>query len=623
MGTLLRKEFRALVPITVLVVALAVMDDVIVLCTGFPDQKPLSTFLDPKEELPVLALGTAIVSLILAFGLLVRESDEGTLAFLDGLPVTRTRVFVAKVLATLMIMTLSLFLEFAGAAVFDRLSRDSLSAAFPWRIFATGFGLNWVVGFAVLGLVLALSFLRRWLFLVLGILAWAFLLLDQWRMPHLAWLNPFRLAHPEIEGGQWLVSPAHLAVQLALGSGGLLLAFAGFHLTGDRSRRLAEKFRQSRVASIFAVLGIIAIPGVWLGFFLRLAAQSETAEAPARPADRVVQRETPHYAFIFRQGQSADLEKLLARSDAVHARVAAFFETTPLPQPITVDTTSEIARHNAGQAFWKKIRMDLAPGDDANENAAVLGHETAHVYLDHLSEYRLASTFPSTRFFHEGVATYLEHHFFRSPEELAQLRRTAAIAHAWAPVEFADLAKDAEWSRKRDRDLVYPLGELFCAALIQTCGDAAPGTVARAFARRGAPKDLTGVTLWQDTLQASGYTLERVLAAWRAELDRFVTAESDFIESIPRLRATVAATPDEISVAPVFPGKAAGQLVCVTRPRADAAEYEHDYWVPRGDGVIRIPRRQFAGPAFWYQLGWRVEATTLPIYEPWVEAPLR
>src|SRR5688572_20430534 len=209
MGTLLRKEFWALVPIIVLLVVLAVMDDVLILCTGFPDQKPLSTFLDPKEELPVLALGTAIVSLILAFGLLVRESDEGTLPFLDGLPVTRTRVFVAKVFATLMIMTLSVVIEFGTAAAFDRLSRDSLSAPFPWLIFATGFGLNWVVGFTVLGFVLALSFLRRWLFLVLGILAWAYLLLDQWRVPNLDWLNPFRLAHPAIEGGQWLVSPAH------------------------------------------------------------------------------------------------------------------------------------------------------------------------------------------------------------------------------------------------------------------------------------------------------------------------------------------------------------------------------------------------------------------------------
>ena len=623
MGTLLRKEFRALVPIIVLVVVLAVMDDLLVLCTEFPDQKPLSTFLDPKEELPVLALGTATISLILAFGLLVRESDEGTLAFLDALPVTRTRVFSAKVFATLVIMTFSVMIEFGGAAIFDLLSRNSLSAPFPWRVFATGFAVNWVVGFAVIGFVLALSFLRRWLFLVLGILAWAYLLLDQWRLPNLAWLNPFRLAHPTIEGGRWLVSPAHLAVQLAIGFGGLMLAFAGFQLTGDRSRRLVEKFRQNRAAGVFAALGLIAIPAVWLGFFLQLAAESQTGHSPARPADLVTHRESAHYAFIFRQGQSADLEKLLAASDAIHTRVASFFGVTGLAEPITVDMTSEIARHNAGQAFWKKIRMDLASGEEANENVAVLAHETAHVYLDQLSEYRLASAFPSTRFFHEGVASYLEHHFFRSPEELAQLRRTAAIAHAWMPVQFADLAKDLEWSRQRDRNLVYPLGELFCAALVQTCGDAAPATVARAFARRGAPKDLTGATLWQDTLQAAGYSLERVLAAWHRELEGLVVAERLFIESIPRLRATVTATPGEIMIAPVFSGKEPGKLVCVTRPRDDAAEYEHDDWVPGRDGVIRIPRRQFAGPAFWYQLGWRVEAAALPIYEPWIEAPLR
>jgi hypothetical protein len=361
---------------------------------------------------------------------------------------------------------------------------------------------------------------------------------------------------------------------------------------------------------------------VWFAFFLRLAWNSGAGQTEPRPADLVAHRETAHYAFIFRRGESADVEKLLARADAVHDRVAAFFGGTPLPQPITVDTTSEIARHNAGQAFWKKIRMDLVTREDADENAAVLGHETAHVYLDQLGNYRLAPAFDSTRFFHEGVASYVEYRFFRTSAELARLRRSAAVAHAWAPVQFADLAKDAEWSRKRDRNLVYPLGEIFCAALVQTCGDAASGQLARAFARPGAPKDLTGVTLWQDTFQACGLSLETVLTAWRTELDRLVVAERAFIESVPRLRATITGTPDHILIAPAFSGKAPGELVCVTRGRGDAAEYEHDYWVPRADGTIRIPRRQFAGPTFWYQLGWRVEEAFLPAYEPWVEAPI-
>lgn len=108
----------------------------------------------------------------------------------------------------------------------------------------------------------------------------------------------------------------------------------------------------------------------------------------------------------------------------------------------------------------------------------------------------------------------------------------------------------------------------------------------------------------------------------RAELDSLVAAERAFIDSLPRLRATVTGTPEQIVLAPAFSGKAPGTLVCVTRERGDAAEYEHDYWSARDDGVIRIPRRQLAGPAFWYQLGWRVEEAFLPLYEPWVEVPI-
>ena len=75
--------------------------------------------------------------------------------------------------------------------------------------------------------------------------------------------------------------------------------------------------------------------------------------------------------------------------------------------------------------------MQLTNDDGAGENDAVLGHETAHVYLDQLSDYRLAASFDSTRWFHEGLASYVEYRFFRTPEALAKFRRSAAVTHAW------------------------------------------------------------------------------------------------------------------------------------------------------------------------------------------------
>ena len=622
MRTLLAKEFQALVPIIVLVVVLALMDDVFILWSDFPDQKPLSTFFETDADEAELSLGTAIIALILALGLLVRESDEGTLSFLDGLPITRARVFAAKVIAALAVLTFSLILEFSTPAVFDVLSRNSLSAPFAWQVFGTGFALNWVVGFTSLGLLLPLSFLRRWLFLVIGVLAWAFVLFGQWRVPHLDLLNPLRLAQPAIQEGRWLVPGAHLAVQVALGLAGFCIALAAFSFTGDRTRRLADRLTQSRAGCALSIVAAIAIPAVWISFFVRLAWQMEAGKSRPLRRDVIEHHNTRHYAFLYRRGESDEALALAAEADAAHRRVTEFLGASALPQPITVDTTSQLARHNAGQAYWKKIRMQLAGTDAEEKDLAVLGHETAHVYLDQLSDGRLAIVFDSARWFHEGVASYVEHRFFRSPEALARFRRSAAAAHAWEPVNFEDFAKDAQWSRKRDRNLVYPLGELFCAALVETYGDTALGHVTRAFTRADAPKGLQGAALWRDTLQACGFSLDAVVASWRAHLDELVATEHAFIASLPRLSAKVSATRDEIVLTPAFDGKSPGVLVCHTRPRPDAAEYEHDHWPAGADGTIRVPRATLSGGTFWYQLGWRVPAAGLPISELWIEAPV-
>jgi hypothetical protein len=361
---------------------------------------------------------------------------------------------------------------------------------------------------------------------------------------------------------------------------------------------------------------------VWISFLAHFAAESGGGKAARDPGDLIEEHATARYAFLYRRAEQTAAYALISEADAVHDRVAAFLGATPLPHPITVDTTSALARHNAGQAYWKKIRMHLGTSEAGPKSAAVLGHETVHVYLDQLSDLRLATAFDSTRWFHEGVASYVEHRFFQSPEALAKFRRSAAVAHAWQPVQFADLAKDSAWARKRDRNLVYPLGEIFCAALVETYGDLAPGQVARAFTRPNAPKNLAGADLWRDTLQACGFSLEAVLAAWRAALEGLVLSERAFIDSLPRLRATITAAPDEIVLTPAFTGTAPGLLFCEIRPSAEAADYEHDTYIPQTDGTIRIPRRGLSGATFWYQLGWRVEASAQPLYEPWVEAPV-
>ena len=82
-GALFRKEMRSLRPFIVVVLALVVIDLVDAFLSplganGFPHlMKSLSEELAIVQLLSAFALGT---------GLLVREIDDGTLHFLDGLP---------------------------------------------------------------------------------------------------------------------------------------------------------------------------------------------------------------------------------------------------------------------------------------------------------------------------------------------------------------------------------------------------------------------------------------------------------------------------------------------------------------------------------------------------------
>lgn len=616
MHLIVAKELRALLAIVLLLAALEAIGLGIVLVTEFPDAKPFSEVFKHDEPMPDPAV-VGFFAILIATGLLVRETDEGTLTFLDGLPVSRARIFAGKVLAAMVVLAGYLVVDFAIFIGMHALSRTSLEKSFPWPMVATGFGLHVVLALSCLAVTLALSFLRRWLFLALGLIAWAFVLAKQYRLPHLALFDPFELVRPAIHDGRWVVPMDNLRAQAALIAAGLGVALAGFCFAGDR----APRTDRTPLGKFLGVLGLLLIPVIWLGLLVRMGTmlvESEAAERLVAPQDAIETRETAHYSFVFRNSQQREAEALIARADSVHAQVAAFLNASPNGR-ITVDTTSGLQRHNAGQAYWKKIRMLLPPTQGPEQLAAVLAHETTHVFLDQLSEFRLAPHFASVRSFHEGVASYVEHRFFRGPDELRALRRVAAVAHAWRLLTAEHLVDDDKLSRERDEDLAYPAGELFCAALIQCHGDAAPGKVARAFARRSAPKDLSGAALWRDTLQACGYDLERVLAAWRAELDRLAAEETELIEKLPRLSATVESTEREIVVRPRFTGAAPGAMVCTARPSADAAEYEHDFLTQGSDGVFRVRREQYPGTSFWYRLAWRVEGCELPVFEAWVE----
>ena len=278
-----------------------------------------------------------------------------------------------------------------------------------------------------------------------------------------------------------------------------------------------------------------------------------------------------------------------------------------------------------GTANWKRVNLNLAHGDSADELDAILGHETTHVYIDVLSESRMAEKFNSTRWFHEGLASYVEHRFFRPPDAVKKLRRLAAAAHKRKSAEWDDLVDNTEWSRRRDSNLAYPLGEVFVHVLVQEHGDTAPARLLRAAGRKNLPENLAGVTLWRDLFQHCGWDLATTVDGYYAFLRALAEGEfREFVESLPRVSGRVSNDDGEITIEPIVRGELPAGCRVVCQLRRQSGDSEPDFIQPRRDGeVFRASRSSLPGGTFWYQLGIKSPLTDLPVFEEWQKANVR
>ncbi len=435
--SLLRKELRSLVPFVGLVLFFDLLswgDD---LLTKFPDQYQLSKLFSESGAEQVMMF---MVSFALAASLLVREGDEGTLAFLDGLPLSRARVFFTKIGLALGVLWLLPLSDLVLKATLCSWSRTSLEPEVRWPILVTGALLDAASCFVYLSFGLALSFLRRFSLLVLGVLLCTYLLLQEWHVPFVPLLNIFSLNEPVFQGRHWLVPTSKLAVQLGVSVVSFGIAFGAFQMMGDSARRFAERVRRRRGAVFIGGAGIALAVVVWVGLLIYWGERSDTDQNRKVLYDEwpTGRARTARYGFIYPENQAGLVARFLDRADSVESRVRQFLSAQPIPW-IVADLTGS-APHTAGLAHWKQVQIDLAAtGGGVDELTAVFGHETTHVYIEHESQNRIADDFNATRFFHEGLATYAEYHLFRPAEQLERLRRVAAVMHARREVDFEEL----------------------------------------------------------------------------------------------------------------------------------------------------------------------------------------
>jgi hypothetical protein len=403
------------------------------------------------------------------------------------------------------------------------------------------------------------------------------------------------------------------------------VAWFSFIQLGDRAQFAAERLGRSRVLRGLGVGLRWLAPVVWIAAMVRIfsgLAGDDVDFATMPVGERAFgRRETARYEFLFRSAQEKAAAPLLAVADEVHDKVAGFFEAAPPPARIVVDLASPVISHAAGQTNWTKIRMPLASEQSLDEQRLILGHETAHVFIEQLSDGQLASHFAAIRFLHEGLATHVEQQFFAEESGRAQNRRSVAAAWSRGRMPLELLCDDEKLTRERDPNLVYPLGEVFARALVETHGRAAAAKLLRAFARPKAPAGLAGMALWRDTMQAAGLELDRVVAAYESACAKIAEEEREFVARLPRLSASVSVEGAEIVVRPKFDGVAPGEVVCLVEMEGPLVD-ELSALPKRDDGSFTLERRRVTKRTLRYLLGWRTKETRLPVFEPWAEAAL-
>ena len=633
--TLLKKELTGLRFCILLIVVLASMSWIENLFTGFPDH-----MLDERvQEGADWLVYWLLVGLFIGMTSFNQEREHQTQSFLDGLAVSRLSLFLHKLVAAVLVASLCCILELIRFLVLNGLSATSVSGPIKWQVHLAECSLALLLGITVVAVGMVLSFTRKWFPLVAGLLFLALVLLSSSSQPWVSWIHSTTLVSPTLSSGGALILPWKQVTGFSiLAAVTLLLACALFRWRDGRISRWLE--RDSAVWGK-VLLGVI-VAGVWItafGFFVKSQDQPDednpvadsAGVLPSTKADAEIvgfaSHETAHYDVIFKESQRKEVMALVDKIDSIYQQVADYFQNPSLPSGrIVLDVASSVDSHAAGVTNWTKIRVPMAKATGEQDFMQTLRHETAHVFIEQISDAKASVHFNAMRAFHEGVATAAELSVDDEETDAARLKmeRWAALADSREAVPLAVLCDDEALQEKFDGSLAYPMGYVFAESLVEVGGPALPRRVLEALKNSPPPLNSDSPALWQHVLQECGISRETVISTYVEQLAILKTEEQSYIEGFPRLSAKVTVEGEDIVVRlNDFSGQAEGLMpICLTLKPMGITDVNER--LPRSaDGSFRLKRGEHTGNTLRYLLGWTAEEMRYPVFEPWAEAILK
>jgi hypothetical protein len=615
MGALLRKELRDQRFFAVFGLVLFTLD-LLELVFLQADRLPLrSTF---GHESSSTGTALALIGFAVGTGLLAREIDDGTLAFLDGLPVSRLRVFTAKLVTAVPVLMVYPVTHLLLNIVEHLVARESLDAELYPRLLVT-----WL---ALVALQVTVGVLAGMVFGFTRSLAWAglaltlsVLQLGMRHYPALSALNTADLADVHIMGTRWRIASTTLGTQLLLAAGFGLTALWAFNRSGRGRARFKQWLGRPVVSAIVAVFTVGA---AMLFMTVETTGDKESKgkkdSASTMKFDRSPpgHAETAHYRFGYPSQRSNAMQPLLADGDGAFERLAALLRVDG-GVPIDVDLSGS-AKNTAGTTKNQSIRMKL----DSERLVATLTHETTHVFERRLVGDVHPENLERMDVLNEGLAHWAERRLTGDGGFTETDREQIAAIAARKLVTPTTLLDPDILARDQDVNLHYPLGAELVDAVVRRYGPTAPRELLKTIGAPDFPRDLKGLELWQAAFQLAGFDLSLVLDDYARDLNDLKLEYATFTARLPRLRGSLVRKGDWVGVEVRSDLEVPADFTSVVRfrPREDSALFRYETVETGTDHIGWQRLKAIAQGRVCFQPG--LESSGVALFEQWQCLPL-
>lgn len=625
-GALFRKEMRSLRPFVFVVLALVLVDiiDVFLVPFGaisFPDRLRLFS-----DELGVVQF---VLGFALGANLLVREIDDGTLGFLDGLPLKRRAIFAAKIKAAMLVLLIFPAAMLLLNAALHAATRGSLDHALRPSLLLTMFSLCVLATAVALTAGMLLGFLRHLSWLVLALCVIGIKLLQDTVPSAAAALDTTDLLTLRFTGTAWQLPMATIWTQLGAA---LLFGSMAFALFCSAGKVRAQVRPVGTPRRWFVRFGIVMLVVAALAGISLLAARSKGGKHGDNgvDSDRAGALEftpiasghatTIHYSFSYPALSGARVRPLIDEADSIFGAVAALLGIEG-GAPIDVDLSGTTENH-AGTAYFDRIRMRVSD----KGAPSTLAHETTHVFARRLAGGDRARELDNMMVLNEGLAKWVENKLDKQAGVNEAQELAAAIVSARRLVTPRQLADQAAFTGAVDENLKYPLGAILIDCLVNRYGASAPETLLRALASEDFPRDLEGYALWQTAFQLARFDLDLVLDDYARHLKQLQSKYAGQIAKLPRPRGSLVGQDGEYAIALRFDLPVPEGATPLVRYRpgkiGDSSSYRSRYGElsKAGTYTAEVPEHMITRSEICFQPG--VIVGSLIMYEPWVCLPV-